>query len=195
MSIIAENRYRAVVAGGSYGATSALRDLLAGLPADIRVPILIVLHMNRETEDILIESLQKHAHHPVALAEHGAPIEAGHIYVAPAQYHLMVEEGDFIALSADLPENFSMPSIDVLFEAAANVYGTELIGVLLSGNNGDGSRGLKYIHDLGGLTLLQDPKEATGPIMPELALKACSDHNVLCVSKIAEKLRRLSYDT
>src|SRR5436190_14434874 len=148
--------YEIILAGTSWGGLQALSALVGGLPADFAVPIVLVQHRHRESNSLLSSLLQDRTPLPVCEVEDKLPIEPRNIYVAPADYHLLVERGHF-ALSLDEPVRFSRPSIDVTFSSAADSYGPSVVGAVLTGANADGALGLRRIADRGGLALVQDP--------------------------------------
>ena len=160
---------RIVVIGTSWGGLAALSKIVEGLPADFRLPIVVVQHRGRDSGDTMASVLQARSKRPVRDAEDKDPIMAGYVYLAPPDYHLLVDEG-YLALSIDEPIAFSRPSIDVLFESAADVYGAGVVGVLLTGANQDGTRGLAHIKAAGGFTIVQDPASAEVAVMPESAI-------------------------
>jgi two-component system chemotaxis response regulator CheB len=181
----------AVVVGASAGGVEALSVLLPALGAESRVAVFVVLHLPRERPSMLVEIFRHKCALPVVEAQDKEPVRPGTIYLAPPDYHLLVEKGNQIALSADELVNFSRPSIDVLFESAADVYGPRLLGVLLTGNNRDGAIGLQAIRRAGGVTVAQDPAQAQAPYMPEAAISLGSASQVLPLEEIAGLLRRL----
>jgi two-component system chemotaxis response regulator CheB len=126
-------------------------------------------------------------------AESNEKIEAGYIYFAPPNYHLLIESDFTFSLTTDEKHNYSRPSIDVLFESAAWAYSKNLIGVVLTGANSDGAIGLKMIKDFGGMTVIQSPCSALSPAMPRAALKIAHPEIKLKVEEIAEKLIELAY--
>ena len=169
--------YRAIVVGTSAGGFDALRRMFKWLDADFPLPILIVQHMSPGSNDFMARSLDLICGLRVREAEEKEKIMPGNIYIAPANYHLLVEEDETLALSTDAKVNFCRPSIDVLFDSAVEVYHERLIGVILTGANSDGTRGLENIKKAGGMTIVQDPKEAEVNIMPRSALeKVKADH-------------------
>ncbi len=181
----------ATVIGGSAGALEALASLLEGLPAGLRVPIAIVVHIARNKPSALGSVLAAHSALPVCEAEDKAPLEPGHAYVAPPGYHVLIERGPSFALSVDAPVNFSQPSIDVLFESAAAALGPAVAGVLLSGANEDGARGLLAISEAGGVAMVQEPGEAASRTMPEAALRTCPRAAVAHIAGIRDRLVEL----
>jgi two-component system, chemotaxis family, protein-glutamate methylesterase/glutaminase len=179
----------AIVIGASAGALEALSNLLPGLAADYRLPILIVVHLPPDRTSLFVELLRAGCAIQVREAEDKEPIEPGVVYFAPPDYHLLVEQDRRLSLSSEEPVLFSRPSIDVLFESASDAYGDGLIGVVLTGANSDGADGLKAVVEAGGVAIVQNPKSAYAAAMPEAAIAACPDARVLPLSEIAEYLR------
>lgn len=180
--------YRAVVVGVSSGGVQALSQLLGALPAEFPLPILIVQHIGADAGDGLARLLDLHCRLRVKEADEQDQPAPGTVYLAPANYHLLVESDGRLALSADAPVSYARPSVDVLFESAAEVFGPALIGVVLTGANHDGSRGLARIRQRGGLALVQDPAEAEAPQMPNAALAATAVDHVASLAGIAALL-------
>ncbi|MGC4031958.1 MAG: chemotaxis protein CheB [Tepidisphaeraceae bacterium] len=179
---------RAVVIGASAGAVEALSVILPALPAAFALPILIVVHLPPQRPSVLADLLADKCKIRVIEAEDKEPIVAGAAYLAPPDYHLLVEQDGVLSLSADAPVRFSRPSIDVLFESAADAFGEELIGIILTGANSDGADGLRRIAELGGAAVVQSPNSAYAPAMPEAALAACPAALVLELPAIADYL-------
>lgn len=182
--------YELVVIGTSYGGLQAVSTLLGGLPADFGAAIVVVQHRSKDSDETLVHLLQDHSRLPVREAEDKERIEPRTVYVAPPDYHTLVERGE-LALSVDAPVVFSRPSIDVLFETAAEAYGARAIGVVLTGANADGSMGLRRIQQLGGYTIVQDPSTALGRTMPQAAVAAVRVDAVLPIELIADQLVEL----
>ena len=162
--------YQAIVIGGSSGAIDVLNVLLPRLPVGLRAAVIVLLHLPRDRRSLLVDIFRTRCALPVQEAEDQQLIQSGHLYFAPPDYHLLIDNGPRLALSVDAPLHFSRPSIDVLFESAADGYGDKLVGVLLSGANDDGAAGLAAIHAAGGYTIVQDPASSSMPTMPEAAL-------------------------
>jgi len=158
-----------IVVGASWGGLDALTVLVRGLPDDFAVPIVVVQHRSQDAESLLAELLQQWTGRTVVETEDKQPIEQGHIYIAPANYHLLIED-DYFSLTTEAPVRYSRPSIDVMFGSAAHAFGERLIGVVLTGANEDGSRGLQCVYDYGGYCLVQDPATAEVATMPAAAL-------------------------
>jgi len=187
----AASPWEAIVIGGSSGAIDALNTLLPALPADLDAAVIVVLHLVRDRRSLLVDIFRERCALTVQEAEDQLPIRPGHLYFAPPDYHLLVDQGPRLALSVGEPVHFSRPSIDVLFESAADGYGEKLLGVLLSGANGDGAAGLAAIHAAGGRTVVQAPSSAAMPVMPQAALARQPAHEVLTPGEIATLFAQL----
>lgn len=173
-----------VVVGASWGGLQALRWLLEGLPGDFPTPLVVAQHRANDSSDVMVRMLRGHSSLAISEASDKDAIEPGHVYIAPPDYHLLIEPGSF-ALSTDEFVHHSRPSIDVAFESAADAYAERLVGVILTGANTDGSAGLKRIRDEGGVTVVQDPATAARPEMPSAAMAAVRGVKVLPLRKIA----------
>jgi two-component system chemotaxis response regulator CheB len=184
--------YEGVVVGASAGGVEALSRLLPALPARCPASVFVVLHLPRERPSLLVEVFQPHCVLPVREAQDKEPAAPGTVYVAPPDYHLLVDEGPQIALSTDELVHFSRPSIDVLFESAADVYGPRLLGIVLTGGNADGADGLDAIRRAGGITAVQDPAQAFAPYMIEAALRKGPARHVLPLAGVADLLRSVA---
>lgn len=181
---------RAVVIGASAGAVEALSRILPALPADYPLPVLVVVHVPADRRNILAPLFRAKCRMEVREAEDKEPALARTIYFAPADYHLLVESDGMLALSADEPVQYSRPSIDVLFESAADAYGAGLVGVILTGANADGAKGLKAVADAGGVALVEDPAGAYSDAMPMAAIKECTTARILPLEAIANYLMK-----
>ena len=162
----------AVVIGASAGGVEVLSVLLAMIPKDCRVSFFVVVHIPRERPSLLPELFAGRCALPVREAEDKEPVQPGTVYFAPPDYHMLIDRGPVVALSGDEPVHFSRPSIDVLFDAAADIYGERLMGVILTGANQDGAEGLAAIGRAGGRTIVQEPASAAVPYLPRAALEA-----------------------
>lgn len=182
--------YAMVVVGASLGGLDALRTLVGGLPPEFDIPMTIIQHRHRDSDAILARILQKQTTLRVCEVEDKQPVEAGHVYLAPANYHLLVE-GDHFSLSVEAPVRYSRPSIDVALTSAADAYSHRVVGVILTGSNADGARGLRRIADRGGLAVVQDPDTAEAPEMPEAALHSVPTARVFTMDRIAAFLGAL----
>jgi two-component system chemotaxis response regulator CheB len=178
----------AVVIGGSAGAVSALLTLLPALPADFPLPVVVVIHIARHHIGSLAEVFQSQSRLVVKEAEDKEPLVPGTVYLAPADYHVLVEPRRYVSLSNEEPVNFSRPSIDVLFGSAADAYGDTLLAIVLTGANRDGAQGLAAVCDAGGLALVQTPESAEAPAMPAAALAACPQAESMSLAAISEVL-------
>jgi two-component system chemotaxis response regulator CheB len=182
--------YEIVVVGTSWGGLSALRELIVGLPATLGLPIVVVQHRHRQSDHLLTTLLQDETSLCVCEVEDKAPMTAGNVYFAPADYHLLVEHG-FFSLSTDEPVRFSRPSIDVTFQSAADTYGARAVGVVLTGANADGAQGLRRIVSRGGRAFVQLPATAESPTMPQAAINAVPEAQVLTIAEIAAQIASL----
>ena len=188
---------RAVAIGASAGGVQALCELLPALSPGSRVAVFVVLHLPRNRPSLLVDVFSQKCELEVREAEDKEPVAAGTVYFAPSNYHLLLERGPQLqrapqlALSADDPVHHSRPSIDVLFESAADVYADRLAGVILTGANEDGAAGLAAVHDRGGLTVVQQPHTARSPQMALSALKLRPADLVLPLGQIAVLLGTL----
>jgi two-component system, chemotaxis family, protein-glutamate methylesterase/glutaminase len=187
-----QGRIDAVVIGASAGGVEALSVLLPALPADLRAPLIILLHLPRERPSLLAEIFARKCALKVKEAEDKMRVEPGTVYFAPPDYHLLLDEGPQLALSIDELVHFSRPSIDVLFESAADVYAERLMGIILTGANDDGTAGLAAIHRAGGVTIVQEPESALAPLMALSALKRTPADFVLPLIEIAALLQALA---
>lgn len=181
----------AIVIGASSGGVEALSTLLNALRPGVAVSVLIVLHLPRARRSELANLFARRCALPVQEAVDKAPIVPGTVYVAPADYHLLVDHGPTTSLSVDDPVNHSRPSIDVLFESAADIYATRLLGIILTGANEDGAAGLAAVHRAGGRTMVQLPASAVAPLMPATALARVPSSSALPLAGIARALHSL----
>jgi two-component system, chemotaxis family, protein-glutamate methylesterase/glutaminase len=179
-----------VVVGVSAGGLDAICEILRGLPRKFGFALLLVQHRSKDS-DALCEVLQACGGLPVREAVDKEAIERGMVYLAPADYHLLIDDGH-VALSLDAPELYSRPSIDLTFESVADAYGERAVGLVLTGANRDGARGLRRIVDRGGYALVQDPTTAEVPVMPMAALQEVPDAEVRPLGAVAERLCSLA---
>jgi len=184
-----ETAPRAVVIGVSAGGLKALSAILPALPADYPLPVMIVIHLPPDRDSVVADLFDARCALTVREAEDKEDILPGHVYFAPPDYHLLVEPDQRLSLSSEEPVLFSRPSVDVLFETAADVYGEGLIGIILTGANPDGAAGLKAVAAAGGLALVQRPDLAYARAMPDAALESCPQAESLSLEQIAGKLR------
>jgi two-component system chemotaxis response regulator CheB len=181
---------RLAVVGASWGGMDAVGRLLELLEQQNRLAVAVAQHRSADTDSTLLRYLDRRSALPVVEADDKAPIEPGHVYLAPADYHLFVEPGTF-ALSTEGAVRFSRPSIDLLFESAADAYGDGVVAIVLTGANDDGCRGMVAVKDAGGLTMAQDPTTAERPEMPEGAIGSGAVDLVLPIEGIALELNKL----
>jgi two-component system chemotaxis response regulator CheB len=184
-------RIDCIVIGCSAGGIEALAQLLPALPVAFRPSIFIVLHLPRERPSLLVQIFENRCARPVREADDKEPVEPGTVYFAPPDYHMLLEKDRRIALSADEPVHYSRPSIDVLFESAADVYGERLLGIILTVANEDGASGLHAVHQAGGVTVVQQPDSAQVPLMVVSALQRGPADFVLPLPEIAQLLGAL----
>ena len=181
--------YEIVVVGTSWGGLSALRELIVGLPATLGLPIVVVQHRHRESDHLLTTLLQDETSLCVCEVEDKAPMTAGNVYFAPADYHLLVEHG-FFSLSMDEPVRFSRPSIDVTFQSAADTYGARAVGVVSPARMPMALRD-SVIVSRGGRAFVQTPATAESPTMPQAAINAVPEAQVLTIAQIAAQIAAL----
>jgi two-component system chemotaxis response regulator CheB len=184
--------YRAIVIGSSAGGLQALTAILEELPVDYPIPIVVTQHRANVPTDLLEEILQYKCKIKIKQADEKESIQAGVVYTAPPGYHLLVEADGTFSLSIDVPEKFSVPSIDALFETAAVAYRNRLIGIILTGANDDGSNGMRMIKKYKGMTIAQNPVEATFPYMPKSAIETGTVDKVLKLTEIRKFILGLS---
>ena len=183
--------FEIVVVGASSGGLKALQRLLSGLSDKFRLPIVIVQHRGKDSEPALCEFLAQHSSLAISEPNDKDPILDGHVYLAPSDYHLLITERSF-ALSIDAPVAFARPSIDLLFESAAHEYGDRAIGVILTGSNSDGARGLAKIKSRCGLAIVEEPGKASCAEMPTAAIQGCNVDWVTTLENIPPLLEQLS---
>lgn len=185
--------YSVVGIGTSWGGLAALTRLLGDLPTDFSIPVVVVQHRGKDSEHLLVRLLQDATDLRVCEIEDKDPLTPATVHVAPANYHVLIELGH-ASLTIEEPVRFSRPSIDVMFTSAADTYGSAAIGVVLTGANEDGARGLAHIMKRGGRGLVQDPKTAEIPIMPEAAIRAVPTAEVLSLAALGRRLIQLGLE-
>ena len=185
--------YAVVGIGTSWGGLAAMTKLLGDLPGDFRLPVVVVQHRGKDSDRLLSELLQDATDLNVCEIEDKEPLQPGTVHIAPANYHVLIDEG-YLSLTVEEPVRFSRPSIDVMLSSAADTYGAGAIGVVLTGANEDGALGLSHIVKRGGRALVQDPKTAEIPIMPVAAMKAVPSAEVLPLDRLAPRLIELSLE-
>jgi len=181
-------RFEAIVVGVSSGGMNAMKVMFSLLPKDFNTPVIIVQHIGAHSDNLWIKLLNDKSNLPIKEADEKERIESGKVYIAPANYHLLIEKDKTFSLTIDERVNYSRPSIDVLFESAAEAYKNKLIGVILTGANNDGSNGIKRIKECGGLAIIQNPETAESAFMPKSAIAAIKPDYVLSLEGITELL-------
>jgi len=185
-------QYEAIVIGVSAGGMNALKFIFSVLPSGFSIPIIIVQHVSALSDNDCIKLLNDKSNLTIKEADEKEKIETGNVYIAPANYHLMIENDKTFSLTIDEYVNFARPSIDVLFESAAEAYKNKLIGIVLTGANNDGTKGIKRIKECGGLAIIQDPKTAESSTMPASAIAAIQPDYILSLEKIVQLLVKLT---
>lgn len=193
--------YEAIVIGVSSGGMNALNYILSTLPAVFSIPIIIVQHVSARSDNEWIRLLNEKSNLTIKEADEKEKIacpteqsfgrETGNVYIAPANYHLLIEKDRTFSLTIDELVNFARPSIDLLFESAADAYKDKLIGIVLTGSNNDGAKGIKRIKEYGGLAIIQDPETAESPAMPASAIAVMQPDYILSLEKIIELLIKI----
>ena len=194
---VKQHETSAVVIGASAGGIDALTRILPGLSADARLPFIVVVHLPPTKPSLLVDVFAPRCRLPVREPFDKQPIEPG-IWVAPPDYHILVEagaKGHTFAMSVDEPVNFSRPSIDVLFESAAETYGARLTAVVLTGASRDGADGARRVREMGGTVYVQDPRGAEVEIMPRAAIAASSPQLIAPLESLAKTLHDISRGT
>jgi two-component system, chemotaxis family, protein-glutamate methylesterase/glutaminase len=185
-------KFRAIVIGISTGGVGTLKPLLGALPGNFPLPVIIVQHLSRDTRDRMATLLDHLCEIRVKEADEGELPEGGTVYLAPPNYHLLVEPDGRLGLSTDPPVNFARPSVDVLFETAAEAWGSGVIGVVLTGAGSDGSRGLQRIKTKGGIAVVQDPADAAADSMPKGAMMMVKPDYVVPLAGLPQLFVRLA---
>ncbi len=180
-----------IVIGASWGGLAAVSHLVAALPGDFSVPIAVVQHRSKHADNLLAGLLQDVTSLRVVDVDDKEPLEPGSVYIAPANYHMMVD-GGYFSLTTDPMVRFSRPSIDVTFISAGDSYPGRTLGVVLTGANDDGARGLRHIVDRGGRAIVQDPKTAESKVMPAAAAEAVPEAEILPLPMIAPRLLEIT---
>jgi two-component system chemotaxis response regulator CheB len=188
---IRKKPYKAIVIGTSHGGMAALTRLLPGLPQDYSIPVIIVQHVHPSQGESLTKYYDERCALAVKEADEKESIQSGHIYFAPPNYHLLIEKDKIFSLSIDDKVNYARPSIDVLFESAADTYSSDLVGIILTGANNDGAHGLDKIKQKGGLTIVQDPQTAESSSMPQAAIDVVEADYVMSLEEIKNLLIEL----
>ena len=187
-----KQNYKGIVIGGSAGSFQPITKILSKMPVDFPLPIFLCLHRLKHVRNGFVEALSIKSTKKIVEPHNNQKINGELIYLAPANYHLALEEGELISLSTEGLVNNSRPSIDVMFESASYLYQDNLIGILLSGANKDGAQGMKHIKDKGGLTIVQEPSECMIDTMPNAALAVTKIDYVLKIDEIVSFLNELN---
>ncbi len=188
---IKSHKYKVVVIGVSTGGLKALKEILSVLPSEFSLAVIVVMHRHKNTDTYLEQSLDNECKIHVKQADEKEEIKAGVVYVAPPNYHLLIEDDCTFSMSVEGAVNYARPSVDVVFESAAEVYGNALIGVIMTGANKDGSLGLKRIKEAGGLAIVQTPETSEAAEMPRAAIAAANPDYVVPLDEIGRLLRKL----
>ncbi|WP_316843384.1 chemotaxis protein CheB [Pedobacter psychrodurus] len=189
---VSSNSCGALIIGGSAGSLDVLLEIFPALRNDIRFPIVLVVHRKASNESLLTDLLQSRTKLQVNEAEEKEFLTPGKVFIAPADYHLLVEEDGSISLDYSEKVNYSRPSIDVTFQSAAEVFKEKLVCILLSGSNADGVEGLKIVNNLGGRVVIQNPNTAIMPYMPQQAVINVKPHVVLDSRDMADYINNLN---
>ena len=184
-------RYEAIVIGVSSGGLKALRLIFSALPSGFATPIIVVQHIGPRSENSWIKLLNDSCIIPIKEADEKEKVATG-IYVAPSNYHLLIEKDRTFSLTVDERVNFARPSIDVLFESAAETYKEKLIGIILTGANNDGTKGVKRIKECGGLVIVQNPATAESSYMPASAIAAVQPDHIMELDQIGQLLIKIT---
>jgi len=185
------NSYKAIVIGGSAGSFQGITKILSQLPKTFPLPIIMCLHRLKHVRNGFVEALSIKSVFPVVEPYDKEQIKKGGVYLAPSNYHMSVELGNYFAMSTEEMMNNSRPAIDITLGTAAYVYREKLIGILLSGANRDGGLGMKHIKDKGGLTIVQEPTECMIDTMPKAAMALTQIDHVLKVDEIVSLMNEL----
>ena len=186
------NHCKVVIIGGSAGSLQALLQILPFIESPISFAIVIVVHRKNTDEQTLEDLIALRSNIKVKIVEDKVKLQTGFIFIAPSNYHLLFEKDETLSLDTSEKINYSRPSIDVSFESAAEIFGTELIGILLSGSNSDGTLGLKAIQAAGGLIVVQNPLSAEMSFMPNNAILHTTPDFILKTEEILELIKEIN---
>lgn len=184
-------RYEAIVIGASSGGMNAIKFIVSLLPENFSIPIICVLHVSPHSDSQWITFLKHQSKLIIKEADEKEQIQPGSVYIAPPNYHLLIEKDKTFSLTVDERVNFARPSIDVLFESAAYAHRHRLIGIVLTGSNSDGAGGIKQIKESGGMVIIQKPETAESPYMPAAAAAITQPDYILTLEDIAELLIKI----
>ena len=185
-------QYEAIVIGVSSGGLKALKIIFSALPSGFAIPIIVVQHIGPRSENSWIKLLNDSCIIPIKEADEKEKIVTGNIFIAPSNYHLLIEKDRTFSLTIDERVNFARPSIDVLFESAAEAYKEKLIGIILTGANNDGTKGVKRIKECGGLVIVQDPATAESSYMPASAIAAIQPDYIPELDQIGDLIIKIT---
>ena len=183
--------YQAIVIGASAGGFEVFTQILPQFDKHFSIPVIVVQHLHPDHTGSMATLLNERAQITIKEADEKEPLNPGHIYFAPANYHLLIEKDKTFSLSIDAKVNYSRPSIDVLFESAVNAFRSRLVGLLLSGANSDGAAGLRKIKNAGGITIVQNPETAYAAAMPGSAMALFNVDYVLNPDQIVSTIMRI----
>ena len=193
MDSLEKRTFEAILIGASAGGFKALKKIVLSFAKKEMPAVIVAIHRTWNSDDYLESALDTICPLGVRQVDAGGEIRHGNVYVAPPNYHLLIEDDRTFSLSIERPVNFARPSIDVLLESAAEVFGKNMAGVILTGANNDGSSGLKRVKMSGGLTVVQDPATAEMASMPNSAIRCASPDHVLPLNRIGPFLGKLSW--
>lgn len=185
------NSIEAVVIGLSAGGMNAIGEVISGLKPTQKIPIIVVQHLHRDQTEYYVEYFQNQTNLKVSNVKDKGELLPGNIYFAPPDYHILLDDKKTFSLCYDEKVNFSRPSIDLLFESAAEVFGSNLVGIIMTGANSDGAKGLHKIKAFGGLTIVQSPETSEFSAMPEAAINLFSPDYILSIKEIIRFLNNL----
>ncbi len=186
------NRYKIIVIGGSAGSFNTVLRILESISPPFKLPLVMCLHRLKDIRNGFVESLNTVSNLEVIEPLDKTPVKDGIVYLSPANYHLLVEEGKTFALSTGKEENFSRPSLDLTFKSAGSAYKNEMVGILLSGANGDGAKGMLYCKYKNAYTIIQDPGEALFDTMPLKALEHFTPEKIMKSEEIIDFINQLN---
>ncbi|WP_448549530.1 chemotaxis protein CheB [Thalassotalea fusca] len=184
--------YGIVVMGASQGGINAWKEIFPCLDKGLKVPVIVVQHQKANSGNTLVQFLDTLTELPVEDVVDGMAMQSGHIYLAPANYHLLVNANTTFSLDVSAPVQFSRPSIDVTFQSALSIYGKRLLAVLLTGANSDGALAMKLVNKIGGTTIVEDPSTAEAFYMPKSAIAQCYPDYVLPLAQLSQKISQLT---
>ncbi|MBZ0241604.1 MAG: chemotaxis protein CheB [Bacteroidales bacterium] len=183
--------YKAIVIGSSAGGLQALKTIISGLSTSFDTPVIVTQHLSSSSDNYLVHFLNQFTHLTVKEADEKETVSRGHVYIAPPNFHLLVEEDFTLSLTVEEKVNFARPSIDVLFETAAEAYKNQLIGIILTGANHDGAKGIVQVKQKGGYTIAQKPDTAEAPAMPQAAINTGFVDQILKLEDIPVLLNKI----